>query len=91
MHLLHNDKQVEFFNINSNNASLLIANSDWIANSTKSKIPQIVVYPPLKVEYYKTENPLRDSITLINLIKEKGSDTFWSLSEIMPDKKIYWC
>lgn len=88
VHLIHNDKQVKFFNINSSNASLLIANSNWIANSIKENVPQIIVYPPLNIEYYKTENPLRDSITLINLAKEKGSDTFWSLSEAMPNKNF---
>ena len=87
VHIIHNDKTVRQYRLNNTNAQLLIANSDWIANSINiRRVPTITVRPPVDIKKYKVDRG--DSITLINLDKLKGGDIFWQLARIFPEYKF---
>ena len=86
VHLVHNDKQLAFNNIDSSSAQLAIANSEWISKTIKG-INTLVVYPPTEPSHYtvKTEG---DAITLLNMNEAKGGKIFWQLARIFPERNF---
>ena len=86
VHLVHNDKQLAFNNIDSSSAHLAIANSQWISDTIKN-IPTLIVYPPTEPSYY-TVKPTGDAITLINMNEAKGGKVFWQLARIFPERNF---
>lgn len=87
IHIIHNDKQAIVHNLTERNASLLVANSEWIAKTLRSKAPKIIVYPPIDVSKYRVETQ-RKTITLINLTIAKGADVFYELARRNPEKNF---
>ena len=67
--------------------SLAVYNSEWMAAEFAGlDVNSIVVRPPVSVADYATSPG--DCITLINLYRPKGPDTFYALAERMPDQKF---
>lgn len=86
VHLVHNDKQLTYNNIDSSSAHLAIANSEWISKTIKN-IPTLIVYPPTEPSYY-TVKTTGDAITLLNMNEAKGGKVFWQLARIFPERKF---
>lgn len=86
VHLVHNDKQLAFNNIDSSSAQLAIANSEWIEKTIKG-INTVIVFPPTEPSYY-TVKPEGDAITLLNMNEAKGGKIFWQLARIFPERKF---
>lgn len=63
---------------------LTICNTNWLRKALR--LGGIVVHPPVWPEHHKTTPG--DCITLVNLIREKGADTFYALAKRMPDRKF---
>lgn len=90
VHLLHNDRQIQFHRIREMDASLLIANSEWI-----SKVyadwpgPFAVVHPPVEPDEYRVRVwDGHDRVTLMNLSEAKGGPLFWRLAQALPDRRF---
>lgn len=86
VHLIHNDNQINYHNITAKNSDLIIANSKWIYNTIKINTKKVIVYPPIRIENYKINNINAKSVTLINMNKNKGVETFWKLARNMPNQ-----
>lgn len=67
-------------------SDLLIFNTDWILKRFIVNAQTIVLHPPVDTEEFKTTPG--DHITLVNLTKEKGSETFYQLAKLMPNEKF---
>lgn len=87
VHLVHNDKQLQYNKITAAGCDLAIANSDWIKRTINSRIPSVVLYPPTLPERYETKTT-RKTITLINMNEAKGGKMFWQLARIFPEKEF---
>jgi glycosyltransferase involved in cell wall biosynthesis len=87
VHLVHNDKQLSYNQINNRSAQLAIANSEWISKTIRKSILSTIVYPPTIPERYEVETS-REAIVLINMNEAKGGKIFWQLARIFPDRKF---
>lgn len=89
VHLLHNDRQLRFHNVEPDDADLLVANSRWIADTVEHAAPLIVVRPPVRAGDYAVDDPppaTRERITLLNLTAAKGAPLLYRLAELEPDR-----
>lgn len=88
VHLVHNHVQLAAHGVTPTHAQLVVANSQWIRRAIKWPAPddEIVVPPPVRPARYAGWRG--DKITLVNLCKAKGSETFWALAERMPDREF---
>ena len=86
VHVLHNDKAINMYKLNNRSASLFVANSSWIQETVKLRVRTLIVNPPTKIEDYRVKPG--NAITLINLSENKGSNIFWQLARIFPDRKF---
>src|SRR5690606_35572357 len=94
--LCHNTFPATFRAIGSGTTALAVYNSEWMAQEadrfweTNPKavrpLREIVVRPPVRAADYRTTPG--DRITLINLHLNKGSDLFWKLAELMPERQF---
>jgi glycosyltransferase involved in cell wall biosynthesis len=87
VHLVHNDKQLDYNNIDKTTAHLAIANSEWIMKTVRKDIPTTIVYPPTDPDYY-TVKTNKEAIALLNMNEAKGGKIFWQLARIFPDRKF---
>lgn len=87
VHLIHNDRQVTFNQLDRYNAHLLITNSKWINDATPKIFNKTIVYPPTNPKEYVVEST-GDAITLLNMNEAKGGKIFWELARIMTDRKF---
>lgn len=88
VHLVHNDKQLPYNKINDTESCVLaIANSEWIRQTVRRRIPSTIVYPPTIPDRYTVETS-KEYITLINMNEAKGGKIFWELARIFPEKKF---
>lgn len=86
MYLLHNDRQVAHWNLDARNVTVLVPNSEWVAESARVDGwtgPMFVCRPPVFCEDYALPDVRRadrDCVTLVNPIPEKGRDVFNELA-----------
>lgn len=82
IYILHNEKQIGHWNLTPNNVTALVPNSEWIAETTRGWAgPQFVCRPPVFCEDYDVANDdRREYVTLVNMIPEKGVDTFYEVA-----------
>lgn len=89
VHLVHNHSQLETQRVRPQDAALVVWNSQWVADRWADwPGASMVVYPPVDVDEYVTENPDRflcGSVTLLNLTAVKGGPLFWRLAKARPD------
>lgn len=85
-HSDHNYQSV----IDSNVKTMVVYNSEWIAEKLNYKHHSFVLYPPCDWRhYFVNDNPAESEyITLINLDYNKGGDILAKIAEAMPDKKF---
>lgn len=90
VHLVHNDSQLRFFDVDPSTTDLAVMNSQWLLHAYKWwKGPKTVCIPPVFWADYQSEDlPTREYVTLINLFAPKGTDVFWPLARRMPDTKF---
>lgn len=93
VHLLHNTFWPSKLWIRRYGPSLIVANSEWMANDYaaylsghRTRAHLVVVRPPVDPADYRTRPG--DRITLINLFANKGAATFWALANRMPDAEF---
>jgi glycosyltransferase involved in cell wall biosynthesis len=61
-----------------------VFNSNWVRDSfPEYRGPSTVIYPPVEPEEYRATPG--DSVLLVNISKEKGSDVFYALAEAYPE------
>lgn len=65
---------------------LVIFNTNWIKDLTPTRAKAIVLHPPVDEQEFKTTPG--DHITLVNVTSGKGSGTFYSLAERLPDEQF---
>lgn len=66
-----------------NGPSLVIYNTEWIAEKFKIRTPRyLVVHPPVLPD--ECDQPPGDAVTLINLNRDKGSEVFYAVAERLP-------
>jgi hypothetical protein len=88
MYLLHNDRQVQHWNLSANNITVLVPNSEWVGRSSIDAGwlgPMFVCRPPVFCADYAmpSRRPRGDVVTLVNPIPEKGRDLFNELARRM--------
>jgi glycosyltransferase involved in cell wall biosynthesis len=83
LYLLHNDRQIGHWNLTPNNVTALVPNSEWIAETITGfwTGPTFVCRPPVFCDDYAvTSDAAREFVTLVNLIPEKGVETFYEVA-----------
>lgn len=92
VHLLHNDRQLEFHRVRPKDAALCVANSYWIREKYRWwPGPMEVVHPPVEPQEYAVGDEERTGerlVTLLNLSDAKGGPLFWHLAELMPHRQF---
>lgn len=86
-HFVHNDIRPGFHRVTPNKCQLAIYNSKWVAESFAYKdVPSIVLHPVVEPEKYQCERG--NKITFINPTVDKGADTFYALSKVLPEQEF---
>lgn len=89
VHLVHNDRQLQFHAIAPGADVLIVPNSEWIAATISPKYRAVICRPPVFVADYELElERPRDAITLVNLTDAKGSGTFYELARELRDRSF---
>ena len=88
IHIIHNDRQLQFHTVARQEADLVVFNSHWIERAVGWHGRHMVVQPPVFVKDYEHigYSPERCATTLINLSRAKGAEIFWALAEADPDR-----
>lgn len=89
IHILHNDRQLVAHRVR--NASLIVANSDWIKATIPSwlrHVPALTLYPPTFLSDFVTDDGERHALTLVNLTAAKGAVLFYKLAQFMPGREF---
>lgn len=86
VHLVHNDRQLHFHNVDPEQASLIVWNSQWIADKLDWPGASMVVVPPILAEDYLTTPG--DAITLVNLSLAKGVKTFEAIARLQTKRRF---
>lgn len=85
----HNDHrgQAEFMRAEPD---LIVYNTDWVRASLRpdwphvDRIPGMIVHPPVDPAEHHADKP-GDHVTLVNLSRHKGVDTFRAVAELLPE------
>lgn len=83
VHIVHNDRQLAHHHVTPDQASLVVFNSQWIADSIDWSGRSIIVTPPVVASDYLVAPGCE--VTLVNLSLAKGVAVFERLAELMPD------
>lgn len=87
VHLLHNDRQLQFHRVQPGPDVLLVSNSEWIDATVPNGYARIICRPPVDPAKYDTDGP-HDLITLVNLTSPKGTATFYGLAGMMLTRRF---
>lgn len=94
MYLLHNDRQIHHWNLDSRNVTVLVPNSEWVARSALDggwRGPTMICRPPVFCADYapkRVTRPGREFVTMVNPIPEKGAIQFYELARHLYDLKF---
>jgi glycosyltransferase involved in cell wall biosynthesis len=91
VHLVHNDRQVQFFNVKPGDDVLLVPNSAHLDHGLPRDYRRVVCRPPVTVADYDLAGrdlEHRDAITLVNLTSPKGSGTFFACAQMLPGRRF---
>ncbi len=88
--ITHNAREHMADPLTSVDWSLIVHNAHATATAFDkiTTTPHIVIHPPVDYRDWQVDRSLADSITLVNVTGEKGSDTFYELAERMPDRRF---
>jgi len=82
VHLVHNDRQLQFHRVQPGPDVLVVPNSVWINEALRWPGPSIICRPPVDVARYAGASITGgDRVTLVNLTHAKGSTVFYDLAE----------
>lgn len=84
IHLIHNDRQLQFHNVKPGPDVLVVPNSRWIDANVSSEYQRIICRPPVELDRYRVaakDRKTRDRITLVNVTSAKGATTFYNLTQ----------
>lgn len=84
VHLVHNDRQLQFHRVKPGPEVLVVPNSEWIARELAWPGNSIICRPPVSTKRYRATPG--DAITLVNLTHAKGSSVFYSLAQAFPER-----
>ena len=88
--IVHNERELHFFNATRETTDLVIFNSEWIRDVYNTTLTDgwasIVFRPPIDNEYYSVDRDGAQAITLINLTENKGAKLFYDLARAMPER-----
>lgn len=82
-HIVHNPDQLQANQVRLNEAQLIIANSEWLAERISTDVRTVVVRPPVDAARYRVTPG--DSVTLMNMTEAKGARVFYDLARRLPD------
>lgn len=84
VHLVHNDRQLWAFGVRDDQATLVVHNSQWIADTyTRHHAAWTICRPPVFSDAYATKPG--QLVTLLNLTEPKGAPALYELAERMSD------
>lgn len=83
VHLVHNSMQLKHHRVGVHRCQLAVFNSQWVADAEDWKGPQVVIHPVVEPEYYRCKRGTK--VTLVNPTPNKGADTFYGASKLLPD------
>lgn len=86
VHLVHNDRQLAFHNVQGHECSLAVFNSSWVGKRSDWGGLSMVLAPPVFAGDYRTGRG--DALTLINLTEAKGAPLFYELAARMPERRF---
>lgn len=87
VHVVHNDRQLQFHRVQPGPDVLVVPNSYWIDATIAPAYRRVVVRPRVELERYEAPLGLeRELVTLINLTTAKGAVRFYELAEAMPER-----
>lgn len=88
VHLVHNDRQLAYWNVHPRDCALAVFNSHWVDGESHWRGPSLVLPPPVFVEDYAPAPGPHNAVTLINLSEQKGGYLFWELAERMAPQRF---
>lgn len=88
VHLIHNDRQLSFHGVKTNQCALAVFNSQWLLDEVEWPGQAMIVHPPTKIADYKVDTRGADAITLINLNAQKGVRVFYELAAAFPEERF---
>lgn len=93
VHLVHNERQLRFWNVTRSKASLVVYNSRWlrrqvevVQGDTLLADRSLVARPLVRVSEYETPRDDTGALTLVNLSENKGALLAWELAARLPDR-----
>lgn len=84
VHIIHNDRQLQFHKVTPASAALAVANSSWTAASVPKPIPTLTVFPPCPPHRYEVPAG-GDAILLVNPSIAKGAPLVYELARRHPE------
>lgn len=87
IHYAHNEVQLKFHRVTPRDCGLLLLCAGWMDARYREYSPRLVMHPPIGADRYRVE-ATGDAITLINLTKAKGSETFYQLAQRLPKRRF---
>lgn len=91
VYVSHNDHQVGHWRLGPASTTVLVSNSEWVAESDADwSGPHVVVRPPvLTADYRLDRDPAQaECVTLVNVYPHKGSATFYALARRQPERRF---
>lgn len=88
VHLVHNDRQLQYHNVKPAADTLIVSNSYWIHERIPARYRPIVCRPPVFVADYVTERPDAELVTLINRTEPKGAHVLYRIAEAEPARRF---
>lgn len=87
--LIHNDMDLTK-GYAAMGADLIIFNTRWVSDSFNYNGLSCVVHPPISREDYSILDKTcsQDYVTMVNMWKNKGSDIFYDVANLLPDVKF---
>lgn len=86
VHLIHNSKQLDFYDVTEEQCALAVFNSGWLADDVAWPHRSTVVRPPVFADEYATTPG--DAVMMANLTEAKGADVFWEVARALPKRRF---
>lgn len=93
VHLIHNDRQLDFHRVEPAEASVILYNSAWIAETQAARygaVPSDILRPHVPLDRYRVPagDHDRTHVTLLNTNPAKGVHLFYELARRRPDLRF---
>jgi glycosyltransferase involved in cell wall biosynthesis len=88
VHLLHNDRQLQYHNVKPGADVLLVSNSEWIARTIPKGYASVICRPPVITSEYAVDRADAHYVTLVNRTEPKGAVVLFQLAELAPERRF---